>query len=108
MEYEYPPVIEVGGHTYKVKFRDSYTLDGDEESSGRGHRNLCFIEICTKSANGEDCSLDRINEVLLHEVIHLIGDIYGADICEKQVEQLTQGILQVWKQLAPLPIKEKS
>jgi hypothetical protein len=103
---KYPESIQVGGHTFRITLRDSYTIKDNDDASGRENRSLEIIEICTKSSEGESCSLNRLNEIAWHEILHAISGVYGAKLCEEQTEQVSQGLLQVFNQLGIQLIKE--
>ncbi len=93
-----PNSIQVGGHIYKVEYLDCYSVDGDNDQ-GLHDYAIQTMKVATKTMTGESRAKSSIETTLWHEIIHAISYIYRADLEERQVSTIAQGIYQVYKQL---------
>jgi hypothetical protein len=91
-----PSKVKVGGFTYKViknyKFKEDSTLCGQTDNS------LLEVRISYIDISGEKRKEEKIEEIFLHEILHLVNQIYNANkLDEETVTRLTMGLYQVLK-----------
>lgn len=95
-----PKTVKIGGRTFTVEYPYIFTERFDR--SGDIDFQLQKIDITDKS-NNLISNPESILVTLLHEIIHGIDYIYGAkltnlkDDSEHAVEQLAEGLVQVFK-----------
>ena len=82
--------IKIGAFDYKVIEKDDVNIDGVLKLGTFDYTNQT-IEIKT------GLTKDRKRQTLLHEIIHCIDDEYIVGLEEDQIERLTSGLLQVFR-----------
>jgi len=87
-----PRSIKIASH--KVKIR---VVKNIKEPSGvLGYADLTHnLIVLRKEYNGQSLDESTITEVLLHEIVHQVAELYGINLSEKEVKQLGAGLLQV-------------
>jgi len=93
MDIEIPDTIKVGGLDYTVIFGRSLRLAGNlRKGETRYAEQVIAID---------DTALQQqINEVMLHELLHAVDNVYNADcLTEDEVNRLAHGLHQVFEQL---------
>lgn len=106
MEYEYPKIIQIGGHTYSVELKPVYGLDKMAVNCGLHCAEYSTIEVATIGEIGIPRSNSRLNQLLWHEIIHAISYVFNSNLSEEQTDQVAQGLLQVLEQLGIRLVKE--
>ena len=91
MKYALPESVKIGGLAYSVEINDDY-LRGAETLSAASHQCL---EI--RLAAGPPTARQKVQESLLYELVHIVGQVYGAgeDLPESWVHAITNGMFQV-------------
>lgn len=87
-----PRSIKIASH--KVKIR---VVKNIKDPSGvLGYADLTHnLIVLRKEYNGQSLDESTITEVLLHEIVHQVAELYGINLSEKEVKQLGAGLLQV-------------
>ena len=84
-----PESIKVGGHTYRVLFRDDLWLEEGNVGQAR-HNTRQIIEIDPK------LDPEQIGCTLWHEIIHTINRIYNNNqLGERDIDAVAEGLFQV-------------
>lgn len=84
-----PQEVQVGGHVYVIE------LDGEDlkDSHNWGETNFRTLTIKIDKERG----LSQRQETLLHELIHVIDEVYmHCRLTEDQVDALGQGLNQIF------------
>lgn len=81
-----PKSVQVGGHTYSIKFADEMRDEGDW---GRVHHRRQVIEI--NPARPESQKF----EALIHEILHLVNNVYlDSKLDEAELDSISEGMTQ--------------
>jgi hypothetical protein len=87
-----PRSIKIASHKVKVKVVKNIT----EPAGVLGYADLTHnLIVLRKEYNGQSLDESTITEVLLHEIIHQVAELYGISLTEKEIRQLGAGLLQV-------------
>jgi len=84
MKVKIPNEIKIGAHTYKVFLKDNLKIDQDKR--GVVDHRAQTIEL--ESAMPESMML----AVLLHEVVHIIDEVYSCHTDEDTTDRISQGL----------------
>ena len=106
VNYEYPKKLQIGGHKYVVQLHNNYVLDKAGDCAGLHCSEHSSIDVSTMAENGDQRSISRINQILLHEISHAINNVWGTGLDEGEVDRFSQGLLQLHEQLGIRLIKE--
>lgn len=87
-----PRSIKIASH--KVKIRVVKNIKEPEGVLGYADLTHNLIVLRTEY-NGQSLDESTKAEVLLHEIIHQVAQLYGISLTEKEVQQLGAGLLQV-------------
>lgn len=85
-----PDKIKIGCYNFKVKWEDK-PIESSQLCYGIAKYNEHEIVLSSKMKK------DKIPEILLHEIIHCICDMYNVDLTESIVNLLGLQIYQVIK-----------
>ena len=80
--------VKIGNNTYQIIVKQRIELN-DKEVHGLIDFERCTIHL--KALN------KQIKQVLLHEIIHGVEDMYSLELTEQQVDSLANGLLLVLK-----------
>jgi len=83
-----PNVVTVCGIDYEIIVQP-FIAHNNETAYGMCHEETCTIEV------REGMPLQRLKEVLLHEVLHAVSNETNIDLNENQVHNLAIQILDV-------------
>lgn len=83
MEIKVPKEIKMGVHPYQIRFNRYLWME--EQLQGSVNRIKQIVEI------EADLPQSQRNVTLLHEVIHIINDIYSLRIDDDAIDRLAQG-----------------
>lgn len=92
-----PKTIKVGGFDWKVSFNDEVTAEGNCFGSTHHRTQKIYLE------NKETCSQDKVDQTLLHEILHAVWWQQGLTESEARqyeefiVSSLSMGLYQVLK-----------
>ena len=87
MEIKIPDKIQVGGHEYRVVYRDD--LDRTERWRGTANHVNLSIEIDSHEEG------TRLMSTFLHELLHSVDKIYNcAAIPEEGIDAISEGLTQ--------------
>ncbi len=92
------PTIQIGGHTYTVELVDRSIINLSANHCGDSYLGSTSINVCTKLHDGTFRALSDMEETLIHEIVHQINDMWVIGLDEDNVERMSQGFLQVFKQ----------
>ena len=95
-----PSRIKIGGHSIRVVtcpfVRDGKaTVRGLTEYPERRMR-LATHYLKPNHRSGRICE-SEMAVTFMHEIVHHVEDVYGANMSEKQVTRLAEGLLQVFR-----------
>ena len=92
--------IQIGGHTYKIILRDAASVDDAGHNQGDSCPSNVEIRAGLKLMDGTYRALSSLEHTLWHEILHQIDRVYaGKDLLgEEDVERLSQGLYQIFKQ----------
>ena len=82
-----PAKVKVMGRTFPIKYINGPPLDAGD--NGRAEIDTMAIYV----REGLEMQLER--STVLHETLHVISDLIGLRLTEKQIEGLETGIYQV-------------
>lgn len=105
--YNYPPEVHLGGHVFKVELMDAYSTTMHGHLVGDTSEENSNIRVATRTQTGGHRSLNTIEQVLLHETVHQISNIWDMGLEEHVTEQLAQGLLQALRSMGVRLITEK-
>jgi hypothetical protein len=96
-----PKTLKIGGHKYKVLY--PYHFKERIDCNGQNDPALLEIRITNCDEGGNTRGDSNISVTFLHEIIHLIDNIYcsrqidrlGSEAREQIVEGLSEGLYQV-------------
>lgn len=81
-----PKKVHICGHEYAIVYKNSLSLDGREAWGMMDpNKNIIYLR--------KSMPTTRKMEILLHEMIHAIEDIYNLNLSEIAVKQLALGVL---------------
>lgn len=84
------PKIQVGAHTYSIRFNEDLKDDGDY---ARVNHRTQVIEINPLRPKSQ------IYESYIHEMLHIINNVYvDAELSERQISGISEGLAQVMLQ----------
>ena len=98
-----PKQVQIGGHIYRIAL--SADIKDSDCHAAVNHRLLAIL-VSTDRPESQKI------EGLGHEIIHIINNIYGCDLEERQIDGLGQGLFQVFSQVgltldwSDIPVKE--
>lgn len=84
--------INILGQWWWLEFSEQVFDDAGEPVDGYILPDRLLIKI-TKSKN-----IERIREVILHELVHAVDGIFSLNLSEKQVDKLARGLFGVIRQ----------
>jgi len=88
--------VKVGGFIYKVDYPYAFKERGD--LSGQANLTGLTIRVCDRDAGGELYAKEKLAEIILHEILHCVDNIYNSNSLEDdQVHRLANGLYQVLK-----------
>jgi len=88
-----PPTCQIGAHTYKVRFNDK--LLGAADLRAQTNHKEQLIRLSTGEHAGVRRSNTMLFEMLLHEILHPINQLYcGGEVTEQQIEAISAGMAQ--------------
>ena len=91
-----PSKIKVGGFTYKVI--KNYKFKEDPNLMAQGDHDLLEIRISYLGHSGERRSQEKIEEAVLHEILHCVNITYNSNkLDEETIDKLSNGLYQVLK-----------
>ena len=91
-----PKQVKIGGHIFTVLYPYSFRERTDQ--SGQCDWDFMQIKIAEQDRNEPKKAQTRIEEILIHEVLHAIDWVYnGNSLTETTTDQLAQGLYQVIK-----------
>ena len=91
MKIKVPKLVQVGGHWYGIIFDEGQRDDGHAATT-----------VWRKQRMAIDPSLPESGKVesLVHEIIHLVNQVYcHQELREQDVDPLSEGLYQVFSQL---------
>ncbi len=95
--YQSIPTVQIGAHTFIIEMKDAATVDGDDRwGEIQFERNRILVSY--RNRCGELRPVSCVEDTLLHEMVHAISHVYGIELSETQVTQITSGLLQALKQ----------
>ena len=109
MQYDFPKEIQIGGHVYKVILKDAALVDECCHNQGDSCQATLEIRVSTVTGDGAQRGTSTIEETLWHEILHQIDDVYVTKdkLDERDIERLSQGLLQIFSQLDWHIVREK-
>ena len=88
--------VKIGGFIYKIDF--PYVFKERSDLIAQASHAELTIRLRKCDDGGEDYHKNRLLEAILHEILHCIDYVYNNEsLQEKQVEGMSQGIYQVFK-----------
>jgi len=97
--------VKVGGHWYNVVF--PYTFKERIDLDGHTDNDILEIKISQGDCAGQKLAEGKIEELFLHELLHIVDDVYNASaLDEPTVKRLGQGLYQVLKDNFNLKLQE--
>jgi len=91
-----PNKIKIGAYDVKIVFPYVFT----ERSDRYGYYSETSKKICItdKDSNGSELNRALIEQILLHEILHAVDDIYnGSNVDERDITNIAQGLYQALK-----------
>lgn len=87
-------LIKIAAHKVRIRLLKNITLKGFENALG--YADLYHDEIVIrKEFGGKPLPEPTKAEVFMHEILHMLAQLYGIKIKEQEVNQLAAGLLQV-------------
>ena len=89
-----PHKLKIGGMTYSVTRNYCFK---ESELMGQASHSQTDIRLCKKDTMGNPYPRQKIEETLMHEIVHSIDCIYNNNKLEEEtVNRLSQGLYQVF------------
>lgn len=88
-------VVWIGGMPITTKFVRTSSTSAYHAYLGDSSFDSLEMRIATINSTGEPRHILVLEETLMHEIVHHIGEIYKIEMDERETDAMAQGLVQV-------------